>query len=203
MAYLILLRHGQSEWNALNKFTGLKDIGIDETGKQQSRLAAETISQYPIDTAFVSSLKRTTQTLEQIQAILGTHWPVTSSAELNERDYGEYTGLNKTETGLKLGGEDELRKLRREWAYPVPGGETLRDVYERVVPYFHTTIEPLLHEGKSVLVVAHGNSLRALIKWIESVSDEGIAEVELGTAVPRIYTVTKDSNENVWHYQKI
>jgi 2,3-bisphosphoglycerate-dependent phosphoglycerate mutase len=183
---LALVRHGESQWNARNVWTGLTNIGLTEKGKQEAAAVAPLLSDIHLDAAFTSELIRAQDTLSIILKTSGQRVPVTHNAALNERDYGIYTGKNKMEIKAQLGEEDFL-KLRRGWDYPVPEGESLKQVYARVVPYFDTTIAPLLAAGKHVLVVAHGNSLRALMKKLENVSDDAIAGVELATGELVVY----------------
>jgi 2,3-bisphosphoglycerate-dependent phosphoglycerate mutase len=178
---LVLVRHGESEWNAKNIWTGLTDIGLSEKGKQEAVKVADRIADIRFDAAYTSLLCRASDTLRIILDCLKTPGvTVTACSAFNERDYGIYTGKNKTEVKNQLGDEEYL-KLRRGWDYPIQKGESLRQVYDRVTPYYEREIVPLLRDGKHVLIVAHGNSLRALIKKVKNVSDAGIANVELAT----------------------
>jgi 2,3-bisphosphoglycerate-dependent phosphoglycerate mutase len=184
---LILVRHGESLWNARNVWTGLTDIELSDKGKLEAQQTAGVFTGTPPSLAFTSNLTRAQQTLKIIlETIHSTDIPVHKNAALNERDYGEYTGKNKAEVKALLG-EEGFLALRRGWDVPVPHGESLKQVYSRVVPYFVEQIEPHVKSGETVLVVAHGNSLRALIKYIEHISDEDIANVELKTGEPVIY----------------
>lgn len=186
---LVLVRHGESEWNAKNVWTGLTDIGLTEKGRSEARNAAKQLRDIPFDAAFTTPLSRAFETLSIILETLGrTNIPVTVNAALNERDYGIYTGKNKSEIKQELGAEEFL-KLRRGWDYPVEGGESLKQVYARVVPYYQAIIAPLVTAGKHLLVVAHGNSLRALMKHLDAVSDEDIARVELKTGEIILYHI--------------
>lgn len=192
MAYLICIRHGQSEWNALGLWTGLTDISLNDEGREEARRAADAIRDIRLDIGFVSVLRRAQETMDEILDVLGqTHIPVIRHAALNERDYGALTGKNKWKIRDEHG-EEQFLLWRRSWDYPVPDGETLKDVYERVVPYFERAILPELRAGKNVIVVAHGNSLRALVKRLEDISDEVIPSVELGTAEVYLYDVDVD-----------
>ncbi len=192
MAYLVLVRHGQSDWNALGLWTGLTDISLTEEGREEARRAAAMLSDVKLDVAYTSRLKRAHQTLEEITRALGvSNLPVHEDAALNERDYGELTAKNKWDIQREYGDEQFL-KWRRSWDYPVPGGETLKDVYARVVPYYEQHILPDLKAGKNVIVAAHGNSLRALVKHLENVPDEAIPKLEIGTGEVYVYHVDDD-----------
>jgi 2,3-bisphosphoglycerate-dependent phosphoglycerate mutase len=189
MAYLILVRHGQSAWNAEGLWTGLTDISLNEAGHEEAQRAAEAIRGIHLDVGFTSALKRAQETMDDIFASLGQNdVPVIKHPALNERDYGSLTGKNKWQVRDEYG-EDQWLKWRRSWDYPVPEGETLKDVYQRVVPYFEQAILPELKAGKNIIVVAHGNSLRALVKHLESISDESIPLLEIGTAEVYLYEV--------------
>src|ERR1700690_3642621 len=171
MAYLILVRHGKSQWNLLGKWTGFTDVDLVQEGIEEARRAAEAIKDIRIDCAFTSDLKRAKQTFVEICNAL--HSPEIKQVEdpaLRERDYGAYTGKNKWEVKEEIG-EEAFQRIRRGWDVPIPGGETLKDVYDRVVPYYTSRILPELLSGKNLLVVAHGNSLRALVKYLEHIPD--------------------------------
>jgi len=186
---LVLVRHGESEWNAKNIWTGLTDIGLSEKGREEARSVAHKIADIRFDIAFTSMLSRASETLRIILETLHVHdIPVNSNPALNERDYGVFTGKNKLEIKTRLGDVEYLR-LRRGWDYPIEKGESLKQVYERVVPYYDTSIAPFIREGKHVLVVAHGNSLRALIKKMEHISDYDIPNVELTTGQILLYRI--------------
>lgn len=189
MAYLILVRHGQSAWNAEGLWTGLTDISLNDAGHEEAQRAAEAIEGIRIDIGFTSALKRAHETMDDILASLGQKdVPVIKHPALNERDYGSLTGKNKWQVRDEYG-EDQWLKWRRSWDYPVPEGETLKDVHARVVPYFRQAILPELKAGKNVIVTAHGNSLRALVKHLEGISDESIPSLEIGTAEVYLYEV--------------
>jgi 2,3-bisphosphoglycerate-dependent phosphoglycerate mutase len=197
---LILVRHGESEWNAKNVWTGITDIGLTQKGKEEARAAGTRIADLEIDIAFTSALSRAQETLRiMLESIKKRGTYVLRDPALNERDYGVYTGKNKAEIKAQLGEKDFLG-LRRGWDYPVPNGESLKQVYARVIPYFEKAILPLVKTGKSVLVVAHGNSLRALMKRLDDVSDSEIANVELSTGDIIVYTI--DSEGRVTARQK-
>lgn len=192
MGKLILARHHESEWNKLGKWTGLRDRHLDQYGFDKSGDMGLLIQDIQIDYAFASMLVRSIETLSCMLTICKQYEvPTEHSTALNERDYGDYTGKNKWEMEKFLG-EEEFKKLRRGWNYPLPNGESLKMVYERVIPYFLEKILPRVNENKNILVVAHGNSLRTLIKYIEKISDEGIADVEVPFGVIIIYDLDAD-----------
>lgn len=191
MAYLVLVRHTESEWNAKGLWTGLTDISLGESGREKARSLSKKLKDFHFDRAFTSVLKRSIETLAEIKTALGEDFPVVEDKALNERDYGEFTGKNKWEVQKQLG-EAEFKKLRRAWDYPIPSGETLKDVYNRVVPYYQAQILSYLKSGKNVLIVAHGNSLRALVKYLESVSDEQISNLEIATGEILIYEIAQN-----------
>lgn len=187
---LILARHHESEWNKLGKWTGTRDRHLTEYGFQKSGDMGLLIKDITIDQAFASMQVRSIETLSCMLNVCERYEvPTEHSAALNERDYGEYTGKNKWEMEEKLG-EEEFEKLRRGWDYPIPGGESLKKVSERVVPYFLEKILPQILDDKNVLVVAHGNSLRTLIKYIENISDEDMDHVEMPFGSIIVYKVT-------------
>lgn len=187
MAKLILVRHGKSEWNKTGQWTGWTDVDLAEEGIQEAQKAADALKNIDIHVAHVSELKRAKQTLNEILKILKTEIPTHSSAALNERHYGIYTGKNKWQVKEEIG-DEKFQELRRGWDVRIPEGESLKQVYERVVPYFEKVIRPELDAEKNVLVVAHGNSLRALVKYIEKVSDADVSDIELGTGEAHCYT---------------
>lgn len=192
MAYLVLVRHGQSEWNALGLWTGQTDVALSEQGKQEARKAAEHLRDITLHKAHTSKLIRAQQTLHEIKdALEHTELDTVEHEALNERHYGDYTGKNKWEIAKQLG-EDEFTKLRRTWNHPVPGGETLKDVHNRVLPYFEEHIIQDLKEGKNVIVAAHGNSLRALMKHLEETADDKAHELEIGTGEVLVYEISED-----------
>ncbi|HLI25518.1 MAG TPA: 2,3-diphosphoglycerate-dependent phosphoglycerate mutase [Chloroflexota bacterium] len=189
MAYLVLVRHGQSEWNAQGLWTGWRDVPLSPEGIAEARRAGELLRDIPFDIAYTSALTRAQQTLEEIKRVLGREdLPTVTDPALNERDYGDLTGKNKWKI-LEEYGEEQFLKWRRSWDYPVPGGETLKDVYARVVPYYQREILPQLREGRNVLIAAHGNSLRALVKYLENIPDDEIPKLEIGTGEVYVYQV--------------
>jgi 2,3-bisphosphoglycerate-dependent phosphoglycerate mutase len=188
MAYLILVRHGQSEWNSLGKWTGWTDVPLSEEGKKQAREAAKALENMDIHKAYTSGLKRVRQTLDEIVGHLKLDVDTVHHPALIERHYGDYTGMNKWEAKEQMGDED-FTKLRRSWDHPVPGGETLKDVHARAVPFYKQHILADLKQGKNVLVSGHGNTLRALMKELDNVADDKIHEVEIGTAEVVMYEI--------------
>jgi 2,3-bisphosphoglycerate-dependent phosphoglycerate mutase len=192
MAYLVLVRHGESEWNALGLWTGWRDIPLTEKGREEARRAAQALRDIRFDLAFTSKLVRAQQTLDEIKRELHLEdLPTIEDAALNERDYGDLTAKNKWQVEKEYGTEQFL-KWRRSWDYPVPGGETLKDVYARVAPFYERYILPELRAGKNVLVAAHGNSLRALVKHLENIPDDEIPKLEIGTGEVYVYQVDPD-----------
>ena len=186
MGILILLRHGQSTWNLENRFTGSEDVDLTSLGIEEARNASLFLKYYTIDFAFTSVLKRAVHTLEIILNKIGLNIPVFKSAALNERDYGDMQGLNKAAT-IKKYGEAQVLDWRRSYQIAPPNGESLKDTYHRVIPYYLAEIEPKLKAGKTILIVAHGNSLRALVMYLEEISEKYIADFEIATGVLRVY----------------
>jgi D-lactate dehydrogenase len=191
---LVIVRHAESEWNATGRWTGIRDIHLSEKGFHQSGQLGRKVKalNIPLDIAFCSQQIRTRETLEGIlDASQQFDVDITREAALNERDYGEYTGKNKWEM-KELIGEEAWNAIRRGWDTPIPDGETLKMVYERVVPFYENTLLPLLLAGKNVIIVAHGNSIRALMKYIESISDEEIGTLEMLFGQIVIYDVDEN-----------
>lgn len=179
MGKLIIVRHGESEWNATGQWTGLTDVNLTQKGMHEAELMGEKLTDIHIDHAYISEQVRTLQTLQGLLKTQGqTDLPFERRWAINERDYGEYTGLNKWEVKEQVG-EEAFNGIRRNWDYPVPGGETLKDVYNRAVPFFKDTVLPRLRKGENIMLVAHGNSIRSLMKYIENVKDEDISKVEM------------------------
>jgi 2,3-bisphosphoglycerate-dependent phosphoglycerate mutase len=192
---LVLVRHGQSEWNLKNLFTGWKDPDLSELGVNEAQAAGQRLKARGLkfDQCFTSALTRAQHTLKLILQELGqTGLPETRDKALNERDYGELTGLNKDDARLKWG-EEQVLIWRRSYDVPPPGGESLKDTLARSLPYYMHMIQPEVLSGKSVLVVAHGNSLRSLIMAIEGLTPAQILKRELETGVPVYYKLGADS----------
>lgn len=194
MTKLFLVRHGQSQFNLENRFTGWQDIDITEVGQQEARQTALSLINEKIDIAFTSKLIRAQHTLKIILEETGKlDVPVIINEALNERAYGKLEGLNKTETAEKYGPE-QVHIWRRSFDVPPPGGESLKDTYERVIPYFKNVIQPELQQHKNVLIVAHGNSLRALTMYLEHLSPAEILQREIATGEPITYAIDDEMN---------
>lgn len=194
MGKLIIARHHESEWNKLGLWTGMRDRHLTDYGFKKSEEMGCLIKEIHIDNAFASMQVRSIETLSSMLEVMEQYRvPTKHSSNLNERDYGEYTGMNKWDM-IKSLGEEKWEKIRREWDYPVPKGETLKMVYERAVPYYLSHVLPLLKEGKNVLVVSHGNAIRALMKYIESIKDEDVHSLEMLFGGILIYEVDKDGH---------
>ncbi|NMC30448.1 MAG: 2,3-diphosphoglycerate-dependent phosphoglycerate mutase [Pelolinea sp.] len=219
MYKVVLLRHGESEWNKANLFTGWTDVDLSEKGRQEAKQAAELLKQegYTFDIAYTSVLKRAIRTLWIVLDGMDLMWiPVIRSWRLNERMYGALQGLNKAQTAEKYG-EEQVHLWRRSYdiqppaldkndeRYPgkdrryadlaekdVPTTECLKDTVERFLPYWKDTIAPMIKTGKRVIIAAHGNSLRALVKYLDNISDEEIPELNIPTGVPLIYELDAD-----------
>lgn len=192
MAQLVIFRHGQSIWNLENKFTGWIDVDLSPKGIEEAKHAGLKLKGYKFDFAYASDLKRAQETLNIALSSAG-HSPLEAihNKALNERMYGDLQGLNKDETAAKYGA-DQVKVWRRSFDVPPPNGESLKDTAARVIPYFETEIIPKLKSGKNIVIAAHGNSLRALIMYLEKLSPEQILEFEIGTAQPRLYELDKD-----------
>ncbi|GGB48056.1 2,3-bisphosphoglycerate-dependent phosphoglycerate mutase [Roseibium aquae] len=193
---LVLVRHGQSEWNLKNLFTGWKDPGLTEKGVSEAIEAGQQLKDLKLefDIAFTSNLSRAQKTLDLILAELGqTGLTTIRDQALNERDYGDITGMNKDEAREKFG-EEQVHIWRRSFDVPPPGGESLKMTAERVLPYYHAEILPRVLQGNRTIIAAHGNSLRALIMELENLSSEEILKRELGTGAPIIYRLDEEGN---------
>ncbi len=194
MAQLIIFRHGQSTWNLENKFTGWVDVELSDKGIEEAKHAGVKLKGYTFDYAYASDLKRAQNTLSLALETSG-HSPLTPihHKALNERMYGDLQGLDKQETAKKYG-EEQVKIWRRSFDIPPPNGESLKDTAARVIPYFESEIIPKLKAGKNIVIAAHGNSLRALIMYLEKMTPEQILEFEIGTAQPRLYELDKEMN---------
>ncbi|MEZ4690864.1 MAG: 2,3-bisphosphoglycerate-dependent phosphoglycerate mutase [Ignavibacteria bacterium] len=194
MPKLVIVRHGQSQWNLENKFTGWVDIDLSDAGIAEAKKAGEKLKNYKFDEAFTSDLIRAQRTLDLILEGTGqTGIPIEKDKALNERMYGDLQGLNKDECREKFG-EDQVKIWRRSYDTPPPGGESLKDTADRVLPYYKERIEPELKKGKDILISAHGNSLRALIMYLEGLSKEEILKTEIPTGSPKEYILDDDLN---------
>ncbi|HAB8809795.1 TPA_asm: 2,3-diphosphoglycerate-dependent phosphoglycerate mutase [Listeria monocytogenes] len=216
---LVLIRHGQSEWNKLNLFTGWHDVDLSQEGVVEAKTAGKRIKEAGLefDVAFTSVLTRAIKTLNYVLEESDQMWvPVHKSWRLNERHYGALQGLNKQETAEKYGA-DQVQKWRRSYdtlpplleenderqakndrryqlldTHAIPSGENLKVTLERVIPYWMDTIAPEIKEGRRVVIAAHGNSLRALVKFLEGISDDEIMDLEIPTGVPLVYELNDD-----------
>lgn len=192
---LVLVRHGQSEWNLQNLFTGWRDVDLTELGVAEAKAAGRKLNALGLtfDVAFTSALIRAQRTLDLILAELGqTKLPVIKDAALNERDYGDLVGLNKDDARKKWG-EEQVHLWRRSYDVAPPGGESLKDTAARVLPYYIQEILPRVLRGERVLVAAHGNSLRALVMVLDRHTTRSITELNLATGAPMIYRLKPDS----------
>lgn len=192
MSLLVLLRHGQSEWNLENRFTGWQDVDLSPLGIAEAQEAGRQLANIHFDKVFCSPLKRAVRTAEYVLSAnqhTNTYDKDCQDA-LKERDYGDLTGLNKADTITKYG-KDQVQIWRRSYDVPPPGGESLLDVVNRVNPYYQQNILPLLQQGKNILFVAHGNTIRALLVAAGVHSAEGIMQVEIPTGIPLFFE---------WHY---
>jgi len=216
---LVLVRHGQSTWNLENRFTGWTDVGLTEQGRQEAHTSGKLLREggYEFDIVYTSVLKRSIHTLWIILKELDMEWiPVVRAWQLNERHYGALQGLNKAEMAAKFG-EEQVKIWRRSYDVPpppldendkrypgldrryasltkeqIPLTESLKMTVERMLPYWHSTIAPVVKSGQRVLIVAHGNSLRALVKYLDNISDQEIPELNIPTGIPLVYELDAD-----------
>ncbi len=192
MPQLVLIRHGESQWNLENRFTGWVDVPLSPKGEEEAREAGQKLQAFRFDCAFTSVLMRAQNTLRIVLEEIGqTGIPIKEDKALNERMYGELQGLNKAETAKKFG-DEQVKIWRRSFDVPPPGGESLKDTAARVLPYYESQILPELLANKTVLVVAHGNSLRSLVMRLEDLSREAVLELNIPTGAPLFY----DMNDN-------
>ena len=192
MPKLVIIRHGQSLWNLANKFTGWVDVDLSEAGEKEAKKAGEKLKGMKFDHAFTSALIRAQKTLDIVLKETGqTDLIIEKDKALNERMYGDLQGLDKDETRAKFG-EEQVKIWRRSYDISPPNGESLKDTADRVLPYYHRHIEPLLKQGKDIIIAAHGNSLRALIMYLEGLSKEEILQTEIPTGSPKIYNLSDD-----------
>jgi 2,3-bisphosphoglycerate-dependent phosphoglycerate mutase len=227
MTKLVMIRHGQSTWNLANRFTGWTDVGLSEQGVREAHEGADVLKRegYTFDVAFTSVLKRAVRTLWIVLDDMDLMWiPVHRSWRLNERHYGALQGLNKKETADKYG-VDQVQIWRRSYDIPpgalseeddrhprhdrryadvpkelLPATESLKTTLDRVLPYWHETIAPTLKAGRRVLIAAHGNSMRALVKYLDDVSDEDIVKLNIPTGVPLVYELGEDLKARRHYY---
>lgn len=191
---LTLIRHGESAWNLENRFTGWVDVDLSPKGEKEAEAVGHILANIPVDVLFTSVLKRAIRTADIAFAVAGiSDVPVHRDQALNERHYGDLQGLNKAETAEQYG-PDQVHAWRRSYDIAPPNGESLKDTQLRVAPYYESQIVPLLNEGKNVLVVAHGNSLRALVMFVEHLTPEQILKTEIATGVTITYELDEELN---------
>lgn len=192
MSTLVLVRHGQSAWNLENRFTGWVDVDITEKGEEEAKNAGQKLRSEKFDLAYTSNLKRAQRTLSIILDEIGqSAITITKHEALNERHYGDLQGADKAETAAKYG-DEQVHIWRRSYDIAPPNGESLKDTADRVIPYFEKEIIPQLKAGKNIIITAHGNSLRALIMYLEKMTPEQILKFEIPTGVPRKYNLDND-----------
>lgn len=187
MARLVLLRHGESQWNLENRFTGWVDVPLSPKGTEEARQAGEKLRGFSFDRAFTSVLSRANETLRIVLETIGQSTiPIEKDKALNERMYGELQGLNKAETAKKYG-DAQVKIWRRSYDVKPPGGESLKDTAERALPYYEKMIRPRLLQGETIIIAAHGNSLRALVMELDQLSKEEVLELNIPTGAPLLY----------------
>ena len=191
MPKLVLIRHGQSIWNLQNRFTGWIDVPLSEQGVEEAREAGRKIGGIKIDVAYTSALTRAQDTLSTIMKTIALEVPVIRDKALNERDYGDLSGLNKAETAAKYG-DEQVHIWRRSYDVAPPGGESLKDTRARTLPFFERAIMGDIRQDRNVLVVSHGNSNRSIVMALEDLSPEQIVKVELATGAPVVYELDKE-----------
>lgn len=192
MPLLILLRHGESQWNRDNRFTGNVDVPLSERGEEQSRHAADLLTAVPIERVYTSTLRRAIDTVAIILKIRARNEiPVERSSSLNERHYGDLQGLNKAEVAKQYG-DQQVLLWRRSYDVRPPHGESLKDTAARTIPYFEKNILSDVRNGHNVLVVAHGNSLRSIVMFLEKLTPEQVVELDIPTGVPLMYKIGSD-----------
>ena len=196
-AKLVLVRHGLSVYNDQNRFTGWKDVALNQQGRDEAKQAVDLLMDYKFDTAFTSDLIRAKNTLSIIlEGIDQRNIPIIENMALNERDYGDLIGQNKVEAAEKFG-KEQVHIWRRSFDTPPPGGESLKDTADRVIPYLKNEIMPLLSSGKNILVSAHGNSIRAIVMNLQNYSPEQILKTEIGWCEPWIFEFENDKVVNL------
>ena len=187
MARLVLLRHGESQWNLENRFTGWVDVPLSPKGIEEAKQAGEKLRGFTFDRAFTSVLSRANETLRIVLETTGQPTiPIEKDKALNERMYGDLQGLNKAETAKKYG-DAQVKIWRRSYDVKPPGGESLKDTAERALPYYEKMIRPYLLKGETVIIAAHGNSLRALVMELDQLSKEEVLELNIPTGAPLLY----------------
>jgi 2,3-bisphosphoglycerate-dependent phosphoglycerate mutase len=191
MPTLALVRHGQSLWNLENRFTGWVDVPLTAEGEAEARRAGERLQDLRFDVAYTSVLQRAQETLRLIQETAGFDLPVIRDQALNERHYGDLQGLNKADTAARYG-DEQVHIWRRSFATPPPNGEALKDTAARTLPFFDRAILGDIRQGKDVLVVAHGNSNRAIVMQLDDLDEDEVPGLELATGVPLVYELEQD-----------
>jgi 2,3-bisphosphoglycerate-dependent phosphoglycerate mutase len=192
VALLVLVRHGESQWNLENRFTGWVDVPLTDRGRHEAERAGQALRGMHFDRVFTSVLQRAIETVDIILRIIGQTDVATERSEaLNERHYGELQGLNKAETAAKFGAE-QVHIWRRSFDVPPPGGESLKDTAVRTLPYFEQVIVPRIKAGENILVGAHGNSLRSIVMHLDKLTKEQVLELNLATGVPIVYDFAPD-----------
>ncbi|NOU11761.1 MAG: 2,3-bisphosphoglycerate-dependent phosphoglycerate mutase [Nitrospira sp.] len=198
MARLVLLRHGESQWNLENRFTGWVDVPLSPKGIEEAKQAGEKLRGLTFHRAFTSVLTRANETLRLVLEAIGqTTIPIEKDKALNERMYGDLQGLNKAETAKKYG-DAQVKIWRRSYDVKPPGGESLKDTAERALPYYEKMIKPCLVKGETIIIAAHGNSLRALVMELDQLSKEEVLELNIPTGVPLLYELD-DSGKVLSH----
>jgi 2,3-bisphosphoglycerate-dependent phosphoglycerate mutase len=189
MGTLVLIRHGQSQWNLENRFTGWVDVPLTDSGRAEAHRAGETIRHIRFDRAFTSALQRADETLRIVLDAIGqSQIPIERDQAINERHYGDLQGLHKAETAKKYG-DHQVRLWRRSYDIAPPNGESLKDTAARALPYFNAKILPLVTAGQTILVVAHGNSLRSIVMALDRLTKEQVLDLNIATGAPIIYEI--------------
>lgn len=194
MSRLVLIRHGESQWNLENRFTGWVDVPLSPKGIEEAKAAGKKLAEFKFNRAFSSVLARANETLRLVLESIGqTTIPIEKDKALNERMYGELQGLNKSETAKKFG-DEQVKIWRRSYDVRPPGGESLKDTAERVLPYYDSRIKPYVLKGETILIAAHGNSLRALVMQLEHLTREQVLELNIPTGAPLLYELDNSGN---------
>jgi len=192
MATLVLVRHGESQWNLENKFTGWVDVELSDKGREEAKRAGERLKGFKFDKAYTSTLKRAQHTLDSILKVTGQeNIPIEKDKALNERMYGDLQGLNKAETAKKYG-DEQVHIWRRSYDIAPPNGESLKDTAARTLPYFESKVMADIKAGKNIIVAAHGNSLRSIVMLLDKLTKEQVLALNLGTAIPIVYEFDKN-----------
>jgi len=193
MSKLVLIRHGQSLWNLENRFTGWIDVPLTDRGRAEARRAGQLISDLKFDVAYTSALTRAQETLELVLETAGQRPPIIRDQALNERHYGDLSGLNKADTAKRYG-DEQVKLWRRSYDVAPPNGESLELTARRTLPFYDRAIAGDLRQGKNVLVVAHGNSNRSIVMKLDNLTREQVVALELGTGVPLVYEIAGDGS---------